>query len=130
MRQRDGFTMIELMFVVVIISILVSFAIPRFQAVADRARVATMRADLESLALHQEQYWTEYGRYTTLDDLVGYATSLDVEVSLDWFDTDGFAASATHAALPAWTCAYYVGDAPPDKTGPAEESERIVCEES
>lgn len=47
--KRHGFTMIELVFVIVVLGILAAVAIPRFSATRDDAEVAKARSDISSI---------------------------------------------------------------------------------
>src|SRR5258706_7118768 len=57
MRKSDkGFTLIELMIVVVIIGILAAIAIPNFIAMQDRAKEGSVKANMHTLQLAAEDY--------------------------------------------------------------------------
>jgi prepilin-type N-terminal cleavage/methylation domain-containing protein len=60
-KQKNGFTLVELLLVVLIISILAAIAIPRFADSKDKAYVAQMKSDLRNLATYQEQYAGDNG---------------------------------------------------------------------
>ena len=55
-RNQKGFTLIELMIVVVIIGILAAIAIPNFIAMQNRAKEGSTKANMHTLQLASEDY--------------------------------------------------------------------------
>lgn len=63
MRLQKGFTLIELMVVIVIIGILVAVALPNFVGATDRARVATIKSNVHNVQTALEAYNIDKGNY-------------------------------------------------------------------
>lgn len=75
-RAEQGFTLIELMIVVVIIGILASVAVPKFSQVSRSAKEAEAMPILKQLYTLQERYKQKNDSYATvLADLEGGTSS-------------------------------------------------------
>ncbi len=64
-RRSGGFTLIEIMVVVIVLGILAAVIIPNFTGRTDEARVAKARADISELATVLEQFRLDMRRYPT-----------------------------------------------------------------
>lgn len=67
--MKKGFTMIELIFVIVILGILAAVAIPRLSATRDDANVAKAATDIATLINDIGAYYTAQGKFDTLDKM-------------------------------------------------------------
>ena len=63
LKTARGFTLIELMVVVVIIGILAAIAIPKFQNVTESAKFAACRSNLRNIASALNLYHADNGEY-------------------------------------------------------------------
>jgi prepilin-type N-terminal cleavage/methylation domain-containing protein len=93
--HRKGFTLIEILMVVVVIGTLAAVAVPRYSASKNKAFTAVMIADLRSAAMYEEQFAADnHGQYfsgTATPDapLNGFAPSPNVTVTLTAFNILG-----------------------------------------
>ena len=62
-RNRKGFTLIELMIVVSIIGILAAIAVPNYKLGIIKAREAVLRENLYSIRTSIDQYYADQGKY-------------------------------------------------------------------
>ena len=81
MRDSKGFTVIELLIVVVIIGILAAIAIPKFSATRERAYFAAMRSDLRNLAAQQEIYYADNYTFSDIFADLAFVSSDGVNVT-------------------------------------------------
>ena len=120
-RNNQGFTLIEVLTVVMIIGILATVALPKLTGVKDKSYLAILKTDLKNFVIAQEHYFAnnnKYGTRTELDASGLFSATSSVTLNSSDGNGSGFSGEATHAKLgtaPGETCGVYVGNAtPPD----------------
>jgi len=78
-RDEEGFTLIELMVVVLIIAILIAIAIPTFLGARERAQDRAMQSDLRNALTAEKTYYTDSEVYSAV-----VVDMKAIEPSLDW----------------------------------------------
>ena len=67
MKQRKGFTLIELMIVVAIIGILAAIAIPNFLRFQLKAKSSEGKTNLAAIRTAEQSYYSEFGLYVSAE---------------------------------------------------------------
>ena len=103
--QQNGFSLLELLVVIVVLGLLLSIAIPNYSAYVERSRRSDARAALLEIASAQERIYFERNQYTgTVTDVWshqvgGNAVSSEgfyaIAVALTDDDPNRFTATAT-----------------------------------
>jgi prepilin-type N-terminal cleavage/methylation domain-containing protein len=109
---KPGFTLVELLIVVVIIGILAMIAIPKFQDVKGKANTAVMKTDLRNLSTAEEGYLFDHDSYTASLSAISYNASPGVTVTVSAATASGWSASATNPQSSPVTCAFFHGNVP------------------
>lgn len=99
-QARVGFTLIEILIVVMIISILATIAVTKFGDSKRRAHITTMKSDLRNLALQAE---SKFASDETYAGLAASDASVDVTLNVQSSLTE-WSATATHAKVPGVEC--------------------------
>jgi len=94
----DGFTLVELLVVVVIIGILVAIAIPVFLSQREKAWASASESDLRNAAPIAEEWFASNGTYASID-MAAMNTSPDVTLKQVSGDTEGYCLLADHGKL-------------------------------
>lgn len=98
-RRERGFTLLELLVVVLIIGLLAGIVAPRFMAQISRSEVTTARAQMDALAKAINAYRLDMGRYPPA--------------------SPGLRALLESPGDPRWRGPYMEGAIPPDPWGSA-----------
>jgi len=90
---RKGFTLIEILIVVVILGILAAIIVPQFTNAADDASISSARTQLQSVRAQVELYYSQEGNYPA--NYAAMVTSGHLRsATIDW--PAGFAEHASH----------------------------------
>lgn len=104
-RNNKGFTIVELLIVIVVIGILAALVLNSFRGVQERARDTKRRTDVNAQASQLEVYYTDQGHYP-----------LATQVSQDSFITSNFKGADLNAwRAPNQNTNSMVNSATPDK---------------
>jgi prepilin-type N-terminal cleavage/methylation domain-containing protein len=98
-KNEKGFTLIEVMIVLTIISTLSSIAVPNFLSYKTKARETVVKADLKNAMKFLDLYFIENDTYPeTSDDLLvaGFRLSKDVSFTTYQVDTFGDGQQTVH----------------------------------
>jgi prepilin-type N-terminal cleavage/methylation domain-containing protein len=114
--QGNGFTLIELMIVVVVIGILATLAIPKYGSSKQRAARTAGISDIRNLTTQEERFYSENGRYGDLNDTAALKftlspgnSSLALTIAGAPPGSGGF--NASFAIAGSQTCGVFVGAA-------------------
>lgn len=95
-KQQKGFTLIELMIVVVIAAILLMVALPSYQQQVRKTRRSLGKAELMEVMARQEQFFLDHRRYARVLTDLGYPES---PYAIDTDGNDGPAAATDRIYL-------------------------------
>ena len=102
-RREKGFTLMELMIVVVIIGILSAIAYPNYRQYAARAKRNEAKAELLKIATLQERFYLQNNTYTTDMTNLGFAATGNnksdtgsYNINVDLATANDFLATATY----------------------------------
>jgi type IV pilus assembly protein PilA len=118
--RRKGFTLIEMLTVVVIIGILAAIAIPHFNNSKGRVYYTAMKSDLRNLASAQEAFFTDSMHYTSNVASLSYSSSNGVTPPVIVTVAGGWSATVSHSQLTGSECGIGVNATNPTKTAAGE----------
>ncbi len=124
---RAGFTLIELIVVVVIVGILATVTVSRFEKARERAYLAEMEGDLRILSIQEELYYGRQSGYTTVLSNMPFQQTPGVTLNVTTATSSGWAATAGHMSLVAAQCGIFMGTASPANAPPATVQGQIAC---
>src|SRR5580698_7400255 len=82
-QKSKGFTIVELLIVIVVIAILATLVIVTFTGIQQKARDSKRQTDIDALDSHLEAFYANNGYYPTITDL---QSSTWVSANMKGFD--------------------------------------------
>jgi prepilin-type N-terminal cleavage/methylation domain-containing protein len=102
-KSAKGFTLVELMVVIVIVGILASVAIPKFLDASNKAKASEFPTQLTAVYTGEMAYNAENGTYASTFPILITGACIDINTSCKWFSyslaggTSSFTGTATVA---------------------------------
>jgi general secretion pathway protein G len=87
-RKNEGFTLVELMAVLLIIALLAGLAATNFMGQTDKAKVITTKADLKTLHNAVNMFKLDTGRYPSED--VGLIELIEQPTDVEGWNPEGY----------------------------------------
>jgi prepilin-type N-terminal cleavage/methylation domain-containing protein len=88
LRDKKGFTLIEIIIVLVVLGVIAAFAVPRFFTIADKTRDRALSETVEELKGQISQYYTlQLSQGTTSSDIDCSSTTLNIDLGSDFTAT-------------------------------------------
>lgn len=82
MNRDEGFTLIELMVVVMIIAVLIAIAIPSFLGFRKSAQDRSAQSEIRNVLLSEKAYWLDNGDYTeTAADITAFEPNANLHAT-------------------------------------------------
>ena len=117
--SRPGFSLVEVMVVVVVIGILVAIAVPHYDRAVEQSRADIAAANLRAIWSAQRMYWLENHAYAStlsslsslglLDPAVVIGTS-GYAYAVPTADANNFTATATRSGTTQWSGTLTIDD--------------------
>ena len=109
MLRRKGFTILELLIVIAVISILVGIALPRFKGMQDEGNIARAKGELRMLTTAIESYYIHNNN--TLPTALSNLTTATPQIVPSTLPTDPFTSGSAYgyAKTAPWFVVYSVG---------------------
>lgn len=123
--RRSGFTLVELLIVMVVIGILAAMAIPNFQSTKGKASLAAVKSDLKNLSTAEESFFYDHRAYSGSVDSLKATTSPGVVLTIVMATASGWAATAYSPNSWPHTCALFYGQV--TAVAPATSEGQIAC---
>lgn len=101
--KKNGFTLIELMVVIVIIGVLAAITIPKFSNISNDAKIAKVQGNLVNIRTSIQMYRVATEELPSLD---GYEDRLDESVASNGMKFTDFFTAGKIPSTPAWEGSY------------------------
>ncbi len=112
-KRAGGFTLVEILVVIIIIGILAAIAVQRFGSTKDRAYLAAMQSDLRNLVTAEAAYYADSSRFSADVSVLSFNQTTGVNTPAIVTGTGYWSATVTDVQLPGTVCAVAVSTANP-----------------